>query len=94
MEKPKMIRENEKLYKDTQKMLKECSRSLDVLRKKNKTALREEEINDIFDEIERFIERDLLLVAVTSEKRDYYKLLRKVMFILKEKRKRWLTDGK
>ena len=89
-----MIRENEKLYKDTQKMLKECSRSLDVLRKKNKTALREEEINDIFDEIERFIERDLLLVAVTSEKRDYYKLLRKVMFILKEKRKRWLTDGK
>jgi hypothetical protein len=93
-----MIRKNYKLFKDTQMQLEQCKRVIDDFLKKPTEALRRQELEDIFDEFDFFIERELLPVMVAwsggCKATEYNKLLRNVKLVVKEKKEKWLKTLK
>lgn len=93
-----MIRKNYKLFKDTQMQLEKCKMVIDDFLKQPTETLRRKELEDIFDEFDYFIERELLPVMVAwsggCKATEYNKLLRNVKFVVKEKKEKWLKTLK
>lgn len=93
-----MIRKDYKLFKDTKMQLEKCKMVIDDFLKQPTETLRREELEDIFDEFDQFIEKDLLPVmcawAGGCKITEYNKCLRNVKLVLKEKKEKWLKTLK
>lgn len=93
-----MIREKYRLFKDTQMQLEKCKKVIDDFLKQPTEILKRQEIEDIFDEFDYFIERELLPVMVVwsggCKAIEYNKLLRNVKLVVKEKKEKWLKTQK
>lgn len=93
-----MIRKDYKLFKETKMQLEKCKMVIDDFLKKPVETLRRQELEDIFDDFDFFIERELLPVMLSwsggCKATEYNQLVRNVKLVLKEKKEKWLKTQK